>query len=379
MPVSQLAIAPNAFRGSLSARQAAECIVAGLRRSALRDAAFHVMPLADGGDGTLITLLNGLGGQEIPVQTVDPLRRPITATFGLLGDSKTAVVELARASGNELLTRDERNPLIATTRGTGDLIRAAVEHGSTRILVGMGGSATVDGAAGSLQALGVRLINRHGEPIAPGGGGLMDLAHVDATPAQDFLRGVEIVLLADVTNPLLGEHGAAHVFGPQKGATSPMVEQLEAALAHFATIIQRELGVDVTLLAGGGAAGGFGAGMVGCLGATLVPGGATIITQLGYDRLIPSMDLIITGEGKLDGQTVGGKAVQSIAEIAQQAGVPVVALAGTLAADADALRRIGLRAAWSIVPRPCSLDEALANAADWLTAAAEQLGNLLAM
>jgi glycerate kinase len=374
----KIAIAPNAFRGSLTAQQAAACIAAGLRRSALHDADVVLMPLADGGDGTLITLLDGLGGEEIAVPTVDPLGRPIAATFGRLHDGATAVVELARASGNELLTRAERNPLIATTRGTGDLIRAAVERGCRRILVGMGGSATVDGGAGCLQALGVRLLDGRGEPISPGGGGLAELARIDPEPALTLLRGAEIVLLSDVTNLLTGKQGAARVFGPQKGATPPMVEQLDAALAHFAAIIKRDVGADVTTLPGAGAAGGFGAGMVGCLGAALLPGGATIIAQLGYDRLIPTMDVIITGEGRLDGQTMGGKAVQSVAELAAQSNIPVIALAGTLDADSAALRRIGVRAAWSIMPRPCTLGEALANAAEWLTAAAEQLGNTLA-
>jgi glycerate 2-kinase len=375
----RIAIAPNAFRGSLSAQRAVDCIADGLRRSRLNAPTLISMPLADGGDGTLDTILDGLGGQRITVTVKNPLGEPAEATYGLLNDGSTAVIELARASGVEMIPRSARNPMITTSWGTGELIRAAAERGVQRIFIGMGGSATVEGGAGCLQALGVRLLDAAGHDIPTGGTGLAQLAHIDPTPARQLLNQTQIVLLSDVTNPLVGKFGAARIFGPQKGADPAMVELLDANLSRFAEVMKRDLGKDVVDLAGSGAAGGFGAGMVGCLGAELSPGGATIIKLLGYDKQLAQVDLIVTGEGKLDAQTVGGKAVQSIAEAARQFNVPVVALAGMLDADPATLHAIGINAAWSIVPGVCSLDEAIKNAGEWLTRAAEHLGNVLAL
>jgi glycerate kinase len=375
----RIAIAPNAFRGSLSAQRAVECIRDGLQRSRLRDAELIGMPLADGGDGTLDTIIDGLGGERSVVTVKNPLGEAVEATYGVLNDGSTAVIELARASGVELIPRAARNPMVTTSWGTGELIRAAVERGVKRIFIGMGGSATVEGGAGCLQALGVRLLDVHGDNIPTGGAGLAHLARIEVAPARELLGETQIVLLSDVTNPLLGKKGAARIFGPQKGADPAMVEQLDANLGIFAEVMQRDLGKDVVALAGAGAAGGFGAGIVGCLDAELSPGGATIIKLLGYDKQLPDVDLIVTGEGKLDAQTVGGKAVQSIAEFAKQIGVPVVALAGMLEADPATLQSIGISAAWSIVPGVCTLDEAIQHAGEWLTSSAEHLGNMLAL
>lgn len=379
----RIAIAPNAFRGSLTAQQAVGCISAGLRRSRLDTTTGGLdlisMPLADGGDGTLDTILDGLGGERVTTAVTDPLGTPITATYGYIAATHTAVIEMARASGVELIPRHARDPMLTTTYGSGDLINAAIAHGARRLLIGMGGSATVEGAAGCLQALGVRLLDEVGANIPRGGAGLARLMRIEAADAKRRLAGVELVLLSDVSNPLVGEFGAARVFGPQKGATPEMIEQLDANLAHFAAIIGRDLGVNVLTLAGGGAAGGFGAGMVGCVEAKLLPGGATIIDLLGYEARLAGVDVIITGEGKLDSQTVGGKAVQSMAQVAQRHGIPVLALAGLVEADANALAQMGIQAAWSLVPGPCTLDTALQMAPDWLTAAAEQLGNTITL
>jgi glycerate 2-kinase len=374
----KIALAPNAYRGSLSAQQAVACMAAGLRRSPLAPLDLIEMPLADGGDGTLETLLAG-HGERITMTVRNPLGAPVSATYGVINHGNSAVIELARASGVELIPRSARNPLLATSAGTGDLIRAAVERGVQQVYIGMGGSATVEGGAGCLQALGVRLLDAHGRDVPPGGAGLSQLAHIDPKPARDWLGKVALVLLADVTNPLLGERGAARIFGPQKGATLEMVDQLERNLAQLADVIQRDLGVDVRNVPGGGAAGGFGAGLVGCVGAALVPGGATILSLLGYDQQLVGVEMILTGEGKLDAQTVGGKAVQSIAQVAQRLHIPVIALAGTLDADAETLRQIGIDAAWSILRRPCTFDDALSHAAEWLTDAAAQIGSLLAL
>jgi glycerate kinase len=230
-----------------------------------------------------------------------------------------------------------------------------------------------------VQALGARLLDESGADIPRGGGALDQLAAIEASALRPLLEGVEVTVLCDVTNPLIGPNGAARIFGPQKGATPAMVETLEANLTHFARVIHRDLGNDITDLPGGGAAGGLGAGLVAFLNAKLAPGGATLIDLLGYEKKLVDVDLVITGEGKLDGQTTGGKAVQSIAQAAARAGVPVVALAGTLDADSAALHAIGVRAAWSIVPGPCTLDEALAHGAEWLSRAATELGNILAL
>ncbi|MCC7449368.1 MAG: glycerate kinase [Anaerolineae bacterium] len=376
----RIAIAPNAFRGSLTALQAVDAIADGLRRSTLKDLHMIPMPLADGGDGTLDILINGLGGERTTVTVTGPNGLPVQAMMGLLGDGQTAMIEMARASGVELVPRPLRNPLIATTYGTGELMRTALQHGYRRFVIGIGGSATVDGAAGCMQALGIRLLDRSGVEIPRGGGGLAQLAHIDTTSVQAVRnQAIDITVLCDVTNPLIGANGAARVFGPQKGADPAMVETLEANLTHFADVINRDLGIDVTTIPGGGAAGGFGAGFVAFLGAKLAPGGPTLIALLGYDRQLKDVDLVITGEGKLDSQTGGGKAVQSVADAAARAGAPVIAFAGTLDADSAALNAIGIRAAWSIVPGPCSLDDALTNGASWLARAATEVGNVLAL
>ncbi len=375
----RIAVAPNAFRGSLTAIEATASIIAGLSRSALKNLQTLPMPLADGGDGTLDILIRGLGGELVTITVTGPIDSPVQAAMGLLGDGRTAVIEMARASGVELVPRHLRNPLIATTYGTGELIREAVRRGYQRFLIGIGGSATVDGATGCLQALGARLLDESGADIPRGGGGLSKLARIDASPLKPLRDNVEITVLCDVNNPLIGPNGAAHVFGPQKGADPAMVEVLDANLAHFAEIIRRDLGIHIADMPGAGAAGGLGAGLVAFLGAKLAPGGSTLISLLGYDQQLASADLVITGEGKLDSQTVGGKAVQRIAAVAREANVPVVAFAGTLEASGDALRSMGIQAAWSIVPGPCTLDDAVAHSAEWLSRASTELGNLLSL
>jgi glycerate kinase len=315
----------------------------------------------------------------VSLTVTGPLGSPVQAAIGLLADGRSAVIEMARASGIELVPRPRRNPLVTTTYGTGELIRAALDRGYRRILIGIGGSATVDGAAGCVQALGARLLDSSGADIPRGGGGLSQLAAIDAGALKALPDGLEVTVLCDVTNPLVGPTGAARVFGPQKGADPGMVEQLDANLAHFAAIVKRDLGVEIAEMPGAGAAGGLGAGLVAFLNAKLAPGGETIIDALGYEQQLAGADLLITGEGKLDAQTSGGKAVQSIAQAAKRAGVPVVAFAGMLDADSAALSEMGIRAAWSIVPGPCTLDEAISHGGEWLARSATVLGNLLAI
>ncbi len=374
----RIAIAPNAFRGSLSAFQAALCISDGLSKSRLSSEPI-LMPLADGGDGTLDVVYRALGGEKLSLTVTGADGTPVTAQLGLMSDGQTAIVELAQASGIEQIPRDRRNPLHTTTYGTGELIRAAVERGFHRIIVGLGGSATNDGGAGAMQALGAKLLDSDGKEIAPGGAGLSRLARIDASGVKQLLHDTEIIALCDVDNPLTGSNGASRIFGPQKGANEDMIQQLDAALAHYAMIIKRDVGRDVLTAPGGGAAGGIAAGLMAFANAQLAPGAETLMKLLGYDQLIEEVDLLITGEGKLDAQTMGGKAVRAIADAALRREIPVIALVGILDCSDDDLRAMNIDAAYSIVTGPCNIHDAIANAANWLTLTATQVGNTLAL
>ena len=337
------------------------------------------MPLADGGDGTLEVLIQANSGTPITHLVNNPIGELISAQFGIADD--LAIIEMARASGIELISLKKRNPLLTTTYGTGQLIQAAIDKGASTILIGIGGSATIDGGAGCLQALGARLLNSSGEQISYGGGSLKSITHIDPTPLHKNLQKITIRVLCDVDNPLLGPNGAAAIFGPQKGADTAMVQQLEENLAHFAAIIERDLGVHIQDIPGTGAAGGLSAGLMAVAGAELVSGVQELIKACGYDERLAQgdIDLVITGEGKLDSQTVGGKAPLGIAKEAAKHHIPVVALAGAVTTPIEQLLEWGIQAVWSIIREPCTLDEALANTDDWLVEAATNLGNLLAL
>jgi glycerate kinase len=374
----KIAVAPNAFRESMSSVEAANAIVEGLQRSDL-DCELVSMPLADGGNGTLEVWQQATGADLITIETIDPLARPIKAEFGLNGD--VALVEMARASGIELLASDERNPLRTTTYGTGDLINAAIEHGATEILVGLGGSATVDGGAGCLQALGARLMDKWDHPIPYGGGFLNELDHIEPEILQETLDGVSIRLLVDVDNPLLGDNGAAPVFGPQKGANADMVNTLAKNLGHLAGVVKRDTGVDIRDVPGAGAAGGIAGGLYGVAGAEIVSGVETLISSLGYDDILEAgdIDLLITGEGKLDSQTKGGKAPLGIANEARQYGIPVIVVAGSITATPDELKDWGFVTGFSLLPKIADLDEALDKGPMWLRDTAQRIGDILAL
>lgn len=374
----KIALCPNAFRGSLTALEAAEAIAKGLRKSRLQCEPL-LMPLADGGNGTLDVWLYAVQGQRIRLPVQGPLGETVMAEYGLAG--KTAMVEMARASGVELLNPADRNPLHTTTFGTGQLILDAIQRGATEILVGVGGSATVDGGAGCLLALGARLLDENKQIIKGSGGSLGQLASIDVTPLGEKLVGVTIRVLCDVENPLLGPLGAAPVFGPQKGADSEAVRQLEINLAHYAEIVRRDVGVEMGTVPRTGAAGGLSAGLYAVAGAELVSGAEVVIQACGYDKILSeqSIALVITGEGKLDDQTGGGKGPMGIAQAASKLGIPVIALAGSVTASAENLQTWGFTSAWSIVPRPAPLEEALRYGEVWLTESAIHLGNTLAL
>jgi glycerate kinase len=344
----------------------------GVRRAAPDASAvtLDLVPLADGGEGTVDAVRRARGGALRPARVSDPLGRPVDASFLLLDDG-TAVLEMAAASGLPLLAVHERDPMRASTDGTGELMRAALEAGARRLVIGVGGSATVDGGAGMVQALGVRLLDAQGRDLPPGGEALRRLAHIDLTGLQSQFRDLEIEVLCDVQNPLVGPHGAAPVFGPQKGATPAMVATLDSALARLGTVLERELGRPVAAAVGAGAAGGLAAGLAGFLGAALRPGIDVILDLLDVRQHVGAADLVLSGEGQLDGQTVGGKVIAGLARVVAAAGAPLVAVAGRVTPDAGALYGQGLTAAFSLADGPRTLDDCQEHAPELLARATE--------
>lgn len=322
-------VAPDKFRGTLTAAQAARAIAAGWRRARPDDDVVEV-PMADGGEGTLDAMVDGLRGERRTTRVSGPLGDPVDAGYGMVpGPSgPTAIVEMARASGLELIAEARRDPKRTTTRGTGELIDVALRERPAQIVVCIGGSATNDGGAGMAQALGVRLLDDDGLEIGPGGAGLLDLARIDASRLNPAVRRTRFVVATDVDNPLTGPQGASAVFGPQKGATPDDVVVLDRALAHFAAVVHRDLGTDVRHVPGAGAAGGLGAGLVAFLGAHLRPGVEVVMEAVGLPERLGRADLAITGEGKLDEQSLHGKAPAGVIRAGREAGVPVVVLCG---------------------------------------------------
>ena len=362
------------FKGSLSATHAATAIERGLRRSGL-DAELVSLPIADGGDGTLDAFLAG-GGKRVTISVRDPLNRPIQADFGMLGDG-TAVIEMALASGVALLHPRELDPLRASTYGTGELMRAALERGARRMIVGMGGSATVDGGTGCLSALGVRFLDAKGRIVLPGGGNLRRIQSIDVTGLDPRWRDVDVIIASDVDNPTLGERGAAVVFAPQKGASPDEVRLLENNLTHFFTVVSEQLGIDVRATPGGGAAGAFAAGLMAFLGGRIESGIDLILAVRGFEDQLADADLVITSEGRIDTQTIGGKGPIGVARRARERGVPTVAIVGGLDADDALLHDAGMWAVLPITPKPMSLDEAIDDAETLVERAALRLGYLL--
>jgi glycerate kinase len=369
-------VCPDSFKGSLSAVDACEAITQGVRQ-VLPQAEIVRLPLADGGEGTVEALVSATGGRYLECEVQGPLGAPVAARFGVLGDDTTAVVEMAAASGLTLVPPDERNPLVTTTYGTGELIAAALEAGCTRVLVGIGGSATNDGGAGMAQALGVRLRDEQGEELPPGGAALARLAAIDISGLHPKARQAQFLVACDVTNPLVGAQGASAVYGPQKGATPEMVAELDASLAHYAQVIAAQLHVEVADIPGAGAAGGLGAGLMAFLGATMRMGIALVLEAVNFGQYLEAADLVITGEGKLDSQTAFGKTLFGVGRMGQQYQVPVVALVGMLAADPADLPGMGIQAAFSILPGPRSEEQAVRHAGEYLQMATEQVMRLV--
>ena len=364
--------APDSFKESLTAMEAARAMAQGIE-NADHDAEVRCLPMADGGEGTARALVDATGGSMRAVPVHDPLGRPVEGHFGLLADGTTAVVETAEASGLALLEAKERNPLIASSYGTGELMLAAVRSGAKRIIVGLGGSATNDAGAGLLQALGVRLLDKNGNDLAHGGAALANLTTIDISTMDPALKNVAITAACDVTNPLTGPTGASAVFGPQKGASKDDVATLDAALAHFAQVIDSQLGVAVNDVPGAGAAGGIGAALKGFLNAEFRPGIAIVIEQSGLDAAAQWADVVFTGEGSIDFQTKLGKTPAGVAETAKRHGKPVIAVAGHIGTGIDELHEVGIDAVFGIAPGAASLSELLADAAANVTRTTEQI------
>lgn len=338
------------------------------------------MPIADGGEGTVEALVTATSGTVHSIRVMGPLGEPVDAFFGVLGDSRTAVVEMAAASGLPLVPEGRRDPLRATSYGTGQLLAAALDTGCRRIILGIGGSATNDGGAGMVMALGARLLDEQGELIPLGAAGLERLHRIDASGLDPRLNEVEIVVASDVDNPLTGPEGATYVFGPQKGVKPHQLPRLDAALARFGDIIARDLGVDVAQRPGAGAAGGMGAAAMAFFGAALRPGADIVLDTVGFPAAVAGADAVLTGEGRLDAQTARGKGPAAVARLASQAGVPVIGVAGSVEAGADdALRELGFVTLLSIVDGPMDVKEAMERGESLLERTGRIIGSLLAV
>jgi glycerate 2-kinase len=367
----RIVVAPNAFKGSLTARQAAEAMAAGIARVA-PDVEIVQVPVADGGDGLVDVALQALGGAPRTLSVTGPLGEAVEATFCHVPAMRFAAVEMALASGLALVPPDRLDVMRATTRGTGELIAAALDLGVGRIGVGIGGSATNDGGTGMAAALGVRFLDENGDEVEPAGGTLPRIARIDTSGLDRRVRDVRIEAVCDVGNPLTGLTGAAHVYGPQKGATPEQVAALDAGLAHLAEVIERDLGLQVADLPGSGAAGGLGAGLRAFLGADLRRGVDLVLDIVGLREKLRGADLALTGEGQIDFQTAFGKAPAGVGAAAKDAGIPCIAIAGSVGEKLDNLHAIGIDAVFTLCPGPLSLESAMAEGARYLSAATEQ-------
>jgi glycerate 2-kinase len=368
----KIIIAPDSFKESLSAFQAAEQIEAGFREI-FKDADYISLPMADGGEGTVEAMVAATAGRIVAAEVTGPLGVPVQAFYGVNGDGETAVIEMAAASGLALVPVRLRDPMKTTSFGTGELIRKALDAGLRSFVVGIGGSATNDAGAGMLQALGAGLYQKDGQEIGLGGEALSQLHRIDARGLDPRLKQCTIQVACDVDNPLIGPKGASAVFGPQKGATPEMVSRLDENLAHFARLVARDLQKEIATVAGAGAAGGMGGALLAFLDGLLRPGIEIVIEAVGLEAHLQGASLVITGEGRMDGQTIHGKAPVGVARLARQHGIPVIGIAGSLSAEVGMLYDHGLDAVFSVLERPCTLPEALAEAADNLRRTARNI------
>lgn len=358
----KIIIAPDSYKESLTAMEVAEAIEIGFKKI-FADAEYVKLPMADGGEGTVQSLVDATEGSIVTCQVTGPLGQQVEGFYGLMGDGSIAIIEMAAASGLHLVEPELRNPLVTTTYGTGELIKAALERGVKHIIVGIGGSATNDGGIGMAQALGAKLLDKQGNELGFGGGELDKLASIDLSGLDARLKDIRLEVACDVDNPLCGPKGASHVFGPQKGATSEIVATLDSNLAHYASVIKATNGRDVIDTAGAGAAGGLGAALIGLFDALLRPGIEIVMDAVNLSEVVKDADLVITGEGRIDSQTIHGKTPIGVARTAKQYDIPVIAIAGSTAKDCAVVHEHGIDAAYSVVLGAIDLPTALKEAA----------------
>ena len=368
----KIVIAPDSFKGSLTAKQVAESIERGIRKVE-KNIHIEKVPMADGGEGTVQSLVDATNGRMIYTKVFDPLMREIEAFYGILGDGSTAIIEMSAASGLPLISKEEKNPLVTTTYGTGQLFMHALNQGCRSFIIGIGGSATNDGGAGMMKALGIRFIDSKGQDIGFGGGELDKIHTIDISGLDNRILDCNITVACDVDNPLCGLRGASRVFGPQKGATEEMVEVLDSNLAHYAKVIKNQLGISIIDVPGAGAAGGLGGGLMAFLKAKLRRGIDIVIDATGLEESVKGAALVITGEGSIDYQTQFGKTPYGVAMVAKKYDIPVIAIAGSIGKDAYALYKKGFNSIFSIVDKPMTLEEAIENGEVLLENTAERI------
>ncbi|TQQ48272.1 glycerate kinase [Vibrio cholerae] len=354
----KVVIAPDSFKESLTAKQVCDSIQAGLAR-VWHDAKFVAIPVADGGEGTVQSLVDATQGRLVEVKVMGPQGKRVEAFYGMLGDNQTAVIEMAAASGLHHVPLAQRDPKLTTSFGTGELIRHALDQGVTKLIIGLGGSATNDGGVGMLAALGARFTNADGEPIQLTGGGLRELTHIDLQDFDPRLQHCDILVACDVNNPLCGDKGASAVFGPQKGATPEDIQLLDGALRQFGLLTAKVTSKMVLESAGAGAAGGMGAALLAYTEARLRPGIEIVLETVQLAHQVSDADLVITGEGRIDSQTVHGKTPMGVAKVAKRFDVPVLALCGCTGDNYQAVYQCGIDAVFAAVPRAMSLEDAL--------------------
>lgn len=367
-----IVIAPDSFKECLTATEVAKSIAKGVK-TVLPEAKISQIPLSDGGEGLLNALVEPTHGRLISIEVKNPLLHTIKANYGISGDGSTAIIEMATASGLELLLEKEKNPLVTSSFGVGQLILDALNRDCTKIIVGLGGSATNDGGIGMIKALGGKFLNNNNEEIGDGGGAINELHHMDLSGLHPKIAKCEFVAACDVSNPLTGENGASLVFGQQKGGIAENLEQLDSNLTHYASILKSHLGVDVDAIKGAGAAGGLGAALFAFLGAKMRSGIDLIIEHLQLEKQIQSADLVITGEGKIDRQTLYGKTVIGVALLAKKHRVPVVVIAGKVDDDINEIYEKGVTSVFSIVNEPMSLEEAIKGADNLIKSCVENV------
>lgn len=370
-------LAPDSFKESMSAKVACNAMERGIRKVFPNAKIIHV-PMADGGEGTIDALVDGNGGTRIEVTVSGPLpTEKVTTYYGLLADKKTAVIEMAKANGIELLAEEKRNPLVTSTYGTGEMIQAALDQGVKTIIIGIGGSVTNDGGAGMAQALGVRFFDKDNRELLMGGAALATLSRIDTKDLDPRIKETEIIIASDVTNPLTGPKGASVVFGPQKGATPAMVEELDKALVHYAEVIEQDLGLEIKEQHGAGAAGGLGAGLLAFTGAKMQSGIELVIELTQLEEKIVQSDYVFTGEGGMDFQTKFGKTPYGVAKIAKKYNKPVLACAGYIGEQVEVLYEEGITAIFGILAKASSLDEALKSGEENLERTVENIARVL--